>query len=232
MRPVVRGDWPQDENGNNIQYTDYGNAKRELINRLGEYCSYCEMPIKNAPAVEHIQPKTLVPEKEKDWNNFLLACTYCNSTKGQKEIDLDKYLWPDKNNTFMAFKYSEGGLVSVAENLNNDVTEKANSTIALTGLDKIPNNDIAADNRLRYRDECWEIAKNLKNDLANCNDLIFRECMAKFAKSVGFWSIWMTVFRDDFDMLERFIEAFPGTCKICFDKENGYSPVFRNGDQI
>ena len=27
----------------------------------------------------------------------------------------------------------------------------------------------------------------------------------------------MTVFKDDGDMLNRFIETFPGTCQDCFD---------------
>jgi hypothetical protein len=30
-------------------------------------------------------------------------------------------------------------------------------------------------------------------------------------KAKGFWSVWMTVFSDDADMLDRLMVAFPGT---------------------
>ena len=35
--------------------------------------------------------------------------------------------------------------------------------------------------------------------------------------SKGFFSVWMTVFRDHCDMLERFIQAFRGTDSSSFD---------------
>ena len=50
MRPVNRGEWPQDNQRNNIQYTDYQNARGELITRLGEICSYCEMHLDSSLA--------------------------------------------------------------------------------------------------------------------------------------------------------------------------------------
>jgi hypothetical protein len=38
MRPVVRGE-------NTKIFKDYKDARRDLIEKLGEYCSYCEMRI-------------------------------------------------------------------------------------------------------------------------------------------------------------------------------------------
>jgi hypothetical protein len=35
--------------------------------------------------------------------------------------------------------------------------------------------------------------------------------------SDGFFSIWMEVFKDDVDMRQRLIDAFPGTASDCFD---------------
>ena len=35
----------------------YAQAKPDLINRMGHYCSFCERRISTNFAVEHIQPK-------------------------------------------------------------------------------------------------------------------------------------------------------------------------------
>lgn len=94
MRPVVRGAWPIDKDGNEIQFTEYQKARRELIKRLGEICSYCEMHLDSSLAIEHMRPKKPdgtnegILERKLDWNNFLLACTNCNSTKGKKDVVL------------------------------------------------------------------------------------------------------------------------------------------------
>ncbi len=43
------------------------------------------------------------------------ACPNCNSVTGDDPVDLDEYLWPDRDNTARAFTYGEGGLVDVAD---------------------------------------------------------------------------------------------------------------------
>ena len=70
------------------------------------------MQLDSALGVERIQPKKtrgctqIDSQREMDWNNFLLACPNCNSTKGNTDVVLDDYLWPDRDNTFRALKYS------------------------------------------------------------------------------------------------------------------------------
>jgi len=241
MRPVVRGDCPEDENGNECSYTNYQNARGELIKRLGEYCSYCEMRLETSLAVEHVRPKkpkgekANIPEREFDWNNFLLACSNCNSTKGNTDVVLGEYFWPDRDNTFNALQYSEGGLITPAQHLSRDLEIKAKKTVELTGLDKHPlmnaaSDPKASDRRWRNRRETWDIAMESKTDLAACNTPQMRR---QILRSVhGYWSIWMTVFQDEPDMLKEFIEAFPGTCLECFDEQNNYQPVIRVEGQI
>lgn len=73
-------------------FADYDDAKPFLLARLGPFCSYCERRIPTNLAVEHIQPKG-VPKYaplEKTWDNFLLACVNCNSTKGDDDVLLDQ----------------------------------------------------------------------------------------------------------------------------------------------
>ena len=64
MRPVNRGPVPTHHNGEPKRYTEYGLARRDLIQRLGEFCSYCEMELDTSLAVEHIQPKEHRPHLE------------------------------------------------------------------------------------------------------------------------------------------------------------------------
>lgn len=42
MRPVSRGQRPKDADGNPVGFITYQQARGPLINRLGEFCSYCE----------------------------------------------------------------------------------------------------------------------------------------------------------------------------------------------
>lgn len=42
MRPVERGPWPMDGEGRDVAFAEYGEAKRFLTRRLGEYCSFCD----------------------------------------------------------------------------------------------------------------------------------------------------------------------------------------------
>lgn len=226
MRPINKGTTPESENGLPITFNDYSYARSYLIERLGEFCSYCEMHLDSSLAVEHVKPKRpkgadkVIQERLLDWDNFLLACTNCNSTKGNEEINLDDYFWPDRDNTFKVLKYSEGGLISPADNLTDFDKNKALQTIKLTGLDVKPTNDPkASDRRWRNRRETWDIAKRSKQNLQRCDLPEMREQITTTATGHAYWSIWMTVFQDDSDMLRRFIDAFPGTDRECFDEK-------------
>lgn len=86
MRPVERGPAPR-------TYTKYGDAIGDLEERLGIYCSYCERRLPISLAIEHVVPKDLHPELEVEWTNFLLACSNCNSVKGNKPVDIDDFIY-------------------------------------------------------------------------------------------------------------------------------------------
>lgn len=113
MRPVNRGNRPTHDNGQVKNYEDYGDLRKDLISRIGEYCSYCETPLGANLAIEHILSKSL-SLNEVDWNNSLLACTNCNSHKTDKtlnENDLNNYYWPSIQyqggfNTFGMLQYT------------------------------------------------------------------------------------------------------------------------------
>jgi hypothetical protein len=221
MRPVNRGDTPKDDNEHSISFKEYEDARDALIAQLGDYCSYCESPLL-APAVEHIQPKVKEPALEKTWNNFLLACPYCNSVKKDKTIDtnnLNAYFWADTDNTFRAFIYEKDRSPQIDPSLTRAHQQIARDTLGLTGLDREPSHPLLTkkDRRWIKRNEAWTKAETAKINLDQQHTDLMRQQIIDTATSTGFWSVWMTVFQDDADMRRRLIEAFQGTCPTCFD---------------
>ncbi|MDX2039663.1 MAG: HNH endonuclease [Acidobacteriota bacterium] len=223
MRPIRRGDSPQLND-----FADYKDAKPFLVSRLGLYCSYCERRIVTLLAVEHVQPKDGPhghPHLIGRWWNFLLACPNCNSTKKDKKIVLAEVLLPDRDNTFAAFTYLPDGTVQPAAGLTPVLLNKATHTLGLTGLDKEgneafdENSKLIALDRVSQRMEAWGIAEAARLDVdAHPNNDAVKRGAVRTAKESGFFSIWMTVFSNNPDMRNRFIDAFEGTRGSgCFD---------------
>ena len=181
MRPVNKGDWPKDPKTNDskvftsdrkIEDNTYKEAKKDLICRLGPYCSYCETKLDISTShVEHKLPKSL--EKyyslRGDWDNFLLACSPCNNAKSDKDIELDDVYWPDIDNTAWIFDYQfhqqkngeEVVIIEVNSNLSQSQKEKAQITLELTGLNRYPggpDEPRPADERYEHRTEAWNTA--------------------------------------------------------------------------
>ncbi len=224
MRPIVRGDWPLDKLGRHESYTDYQRARGELIRRLGGYCSYCEMQLDSGLHVEHVQPKKeqgtqcVDSSKNSDWDNFLLACVNCNATKSNKSVN--DCLLPDRDDTFVALCYQANGIVMVASDQLPSVQIKAKNLIALVGLDKTPSNDSKmSDRRWHARSDAWSKAVHAKKTLETSNSDEMLGIVVMLATASGYWSIWMTVFASNPDVLQALLntEKFPGTNQKFFN---------------
>ncbi len=220
MRPVRKGSSPI-----GTDYDDYTDAKVDLVSRLGPYCSYCERRINTNLAVEHIQPKGLSQYEhlKGSWDNFLLACVNCNSSKGDDDVQFSDFLLPDRDNTFAAFDYfADGDIKPSALAVQTGLENQAKSTLDLVGLDKSVRRTLDANGKQVALDkksqliELWAIAEDTKNTLkANPRA---KSIAINLAKAEGFFSIWMTVFKNDPDMKNRLIDAFSGTRESgCFD---------------
>ena len=219
MRPVNRGESPQSED-----FEDYRDAFPELVSRLGFYCSYCERRINTNLAVEHVQPKALpqYEDLEGTWENFLLGCVNCNSTKGKKDVVLANCLLPDRDNTYFAYNYREDGVIEINDQLNDAQTQLAKNTLRLVGLDKRMNEVtdenglLVAIDRVAQRMQAWSIALDSKLDLEDLPTAGMRRQVVRTALGEGHFSVWMTVFEDDPETLEALIDVFQGTAKECF----------------
>ena len=213
MRPVDKALFQ----GNRVSYNPYGKAKDHLIEALGDFCSYCERQgMRSALAVEHIQDKNTYPQNEYDWVNLLLSCVNCNSIKARK--DITAALLPDRDNTFNAFTYLEGGLVQVNSGATAGVKLKAKALIDLVGLDRRPNRNgySGSDDLWLKRKENWELAQRylIKYQNNECDI----ETIKDLALSRGFWSVWMQLFSEFPEVQKELIHSFSGTQKAFFQQ--------------
>ena len=120
--------------------------------------------------------------------------------------------------------------VSVNQALQSVAQAKAQQTLELTGLNKTGVNSTITDRRWMNRRDTWNLAQRSKQNLLKNNTPEMREQIVDTALARGFWSIWMTVFQDDVDMLNRFIHEFPGTCCQCFNQQG--QAVYRQGGTL
>lgn len=227
MRPVDKGTAPG-------AYARYQDAGPDLQIGLGDYCSYCERRIETNLAVEHVQPKSLAPALSTSWSNFLLACVNCNSSKGDTQVDLSEFFWPDTDNTLRAFEYVRGGMIRARPVLKPVLAAKAQATIILLGLDRDPGNPgrqpRSADRRWLRRREAWQKAEECRERLARQDTIEVRELIIEVASARGEFSIWWTVFSHDVDIRRRLREAFVGTHGGSFDANEDLLP--RVGGQL
>lgn len=188
MRPVDKGIAPQ-------VYTHWGNARNDLGNKLDWCCSYCEMKVTNMLEVEHIVPRNQ-GGAPLDWENFLISCKYCNTVKSDNNISRNGYIWPDRDNSDLAFSYSEQFVIQPA---TPAIQPQAQATINLMGLDRKPggpNLPTEADSRWIFRLQAWLIAKSSLNNWHTNPTQAMADQIALTAYGHGFYSIWMTVFND------------------------------------
>ena len=230
MRPIDK----TPDRGSFLKYED---AQQPLTVQLGEYCSYCERWIASAIHVEHKLPKNDYPAEKLKWTNFLLSCSNCNSGKGHGALILDDFVWPDVDNTFLAFQYDAEGRVVARTGLVNDLDNKVHSTWQMLGFNRHPDRHTPGmqrptkkDHRWLHRRDAWQLAIRLKNGLAVSDTQERRADIASVAIQRGMFSIWMSVFENDVDIRRRLIAAFPGTAGQCFDAQG--RSVFRAGGQL
>ena len=219
MRPVDKGSAPD------VTFRKYEDAALYLEKRIGAYYSFCEFRIQHVPEVEHKEAKSQGGE-ELAWENLLFSCKYCNTRKGAivKVGDKEKYLWPDEDDTFHAFSYSEDipklneeYLVSLGDEFRN----RAENLYRLLKLDNIPISPRDKDRRYLARSEARNQALISKEEWKKIRytsekELFFRQIMM-LAKATGFFSVWMEIFKEDKEIVCGLINAFEGTRRELID---------------
>ncbi|MCA9012766.1 MAG: HNH endonuclease [Planctomycetaceae bacterium] len=230
MKPVKKGGSPR-------AYAAYKSAKADLIAALGAQCSYCEAAKDPQDLhVEHIYPKDPHPERALLWENFLLSCSSCNSYKSQhlgnrRRRGLEtRYVWPHLDNTFRVFKYSSDGRVELRARLREHITKAANFTIDMFGFMLSPQKaksyskkGIAFDG-VSKRKEQWAQVTQFRVMYLGNPTMSNAVTISNAAAKMGYFSIWMEVFKDRAEVRKELIRAFKAD-PDCFD--GGTCPVKR-----
>ena len=124
----------------NRSYYNYPKIDKKKLNHLllpilmeqtDDHCSYCDgFPLMNADTtIEHFKPKSKFPEDVCNWENLYVACSHCQSVKGEQFDDL--LLRPDDITyhfeAYFFYDYTEHK-IKILPNLPPDKLEKAEKT--------------------------------------------------------------------------------------------------------
>lgn len=219
MRAVYKGTTTQ-------VFTNWNQARDPMVARIGWYCSYCEMSVSQMIAIEHIVPRDN-GGAPLDWENFLLSCVYCNSVKKARNVSRAGYFWPDIDNTDLAFLYDKTEAVVTVPGPTQVAAE---STIDLTGLDRMPgaaNTPTNRDSRWIHRLRVWLRAERCLEIWQNHPQQHTAELISMIAAEMGFYSVWTTVFAAEAAAIPIIKSAFIGTYEVY--EANGARRIRANG---
>jgi len=210
MRPVNKGSWPTTPvRSLKIKFTDWSKAIPILKQRTGWYCHLCEMRVTNALAIEHIKPKEHFSKLESHWDNFLLICNHCNSSKLAKVPQASyrrKYYWPHLNNTLLAFEYGHKlPFISPAANLSKPQRARAVRLIRLYSLNKQVNSNGESDTR--WIEKMSALKDAIDSLIEYQNSKITVESITRLAKKTGFFAIWLSIFNNTPQVKEALINC-------------------------
>jgi hypothetical protein len=247
MRPVVKK--PKFIGiGAPLEVNPWGNAKQDLVNELGSYCSFCEKyNSRSALHVEHMYGKgckdqagNLIYNNLKfRWDNFLLACVNCNGVKGNKDIAALNPFMPHEDNLLYFLEVINGGLIQIKRGTTGNDLDRTQAFVDLIGLDRVPNHpqysnkDDRWDNRLTVFDK----ATRQRAKYTNANPTTDLETIVDVARTSGHFSVWYYIFAGVDDVLDALINGitiagthvvpFPGIHAPSFDPANHFATLPR-----
>lgn len=211
MRSLQRKPWPKDQQGctKSPSPSNYKAFLVDLEDNFGQYCCYCER--RELVDVEHVVPQSSAPLLVCNWHNLLLACPKCNRDyKKDKNSGRAGYIWPDTSDSFDLYEYHADGSVSEKKSVHPRTQAEVKKTIELFHLNgKLRN----------LRCEQWDIASDDLKDYKNGTRTVER--IVKNVVANGYWSVWMTVFKDYPEVTQKIADAFSGTLpKYCTPPAN------------
>ena len=213
MRPINKGESPK-------EYTRYRYSVDDLKERLGSFCSYCEMNIDNQPDVEHVIPKSKEPDLKLKWSNFLLSCKTCNTIKGDKNDDREGYAFPDEVNTAYLYRYQHG-MVQINDELSEEDKEKAQKMFDLIKVDRDRNTSNLNDDRKIARLREFNKATDSLKDYSELPCDLMASVIGRSPS--GFVSVWLEVFKEHPKVKEAILKNTKGTALKCYD--DNFTPI-------
>lgn len=249
MRPLDKGLCPIDPaTGLDKTVNDYDQWRTDLIDRIGYYCAYCNIPLSHSLQVEHVVPKNPMPGHPAGsllgWDNMLLACGPCNgpNAKGNKPFNRTLYYTPEDHNPLFAFQIiahsslSNAAIIAPQSSLTDAQTKKANDTINLFKWKQVDSRPDVVDIRWRRRFDTkvlveisYQLYQEIKLHSPTLENLAAKN-IAIQAKQAGFFLLWFSAFAAEPQVMEKLIDPtiIPGTAQNCFDAHNGFILKHKN----
>jgi len=169
------------------------------------------MPIRDLGYVDHVHPLASGGQCLA-WENLVPSCFFCNRVKWDRNSSRSDHLWPDIDNTDLAYEYEKSYVVRPVAGLSADQNQAANNLINLTGINRTAVNSTRKDRRWKNRQEAWKKAEEMLaawQTQRNRPGLLID--IPVIAESTGFFSIWMRVFKDDTNLRDAIRRKFPNT---------------------
>jgi hypothetical protein len=247
MRPIVKS-VKNNADGTPSEYNPWGDAKPELVEELGSFCSFCEKyNSRSALHVEHVYGKKCVDAADNyiydhlkyRWDNFLLACVNCNSVKNNKDIALTNPALPHINNLIHFIESTIGGVIVVKNGLLQAELNQTNNFISLVGLDRLPGHPQHSDKDDRWdeRLKVYDIAQRQLRKYEQIPRKTDLDTIVDLARTNGCFSIWYYTFKKYDEVLNvlingmiidgEHIKPFPGTHNQSFDSANHFKTIVR-----
>src|ERR1700722_11367263 len=96
LEKINRGEEPT-----KVEKTRYNHheVKEALLRETNGKCAYCESKLRHVAFgdIEHIVPKSVLPDRWFVWENLTLACDVCNTNKSNYSGDHDEFVDPYAN---------------------------------------------------------------------------------------------------------------------------------------
>lgn len=245
MRPIDKGRCPQ-ENGKDKTVSQYRDWRKDLIDRIGYYCVYCNIPLSHQLHVEHVVPKAPLQGSPVgsllNWENMLLACEKCNKSKSNKPSAPSVHYLPEYHNGLLPFvsktspKHPNALLIGVKSGLNPAQQTKAQKTIDDFELENIDIRGAIVDIRWMKRwnaklavQSALYLLQMAKSSPTTYNAALAGKHIATIAAEIGFFILWFETFHHEPEVLRSLIDSslIPGTDPKCFDPTS-FQPVPRN----
>lgn len=102
MRPVNKPVPPQGQPVAGKGKSPWDVLQGALVDTIGDYCCFCEMPINVNFNIASKQNSKLIRSYADgfQWGDLLLACRWCQQYRRPGAVRVSDYLWPDQDPTF------------------------------------------------------------------------------------------------------------------------------------
>lgn len=247
MRPIIKTT-KLDSNGSPLEYKAWTDAKPELVGETGEFCAYCGKQVNRVDLqVDHVYGK-----RTKDtngnlkydhlkyrWDNFLLSCINCNTTKGKKDVAVLQPFLPHINNLLHFIEVINGGTVQIKQTVTGVELLRTLAFIDLVGLDRKPGDPDFSDKDDRWdcRLKVYDIATRQRVKYCAVPQTTDIENIVDLASSNGQFAIWYCTFIGIDPVIDALINGitiygaykhpFPGTHSASFDPNNHFTSLAR-----